>query len=295
MWRTRPVASALGPTMMPGVSTSETIGMPNASQSCRKRAALSAASLVIAPAMCIVLLAMTPTGRPSMRANAVTSSGAKRSRRNGDRALVGERLDDRLDLVGAPLALGDELAQPRLVRPRPGGRRALEVAEQPLGDRDRLGLVGDDDVDHAVGRLHVDRPDVVGVDVAEAAARDHRRAAHAERRVLGRDDQVRAAGDHGVAGEAAALDDRDPRDEARQPRPQRERARVERRDDRVVGVARAGRRRPRRRTPSAAACARSARTAGPSCGGRARPGCRPAPCSRRRAPRRRPARRTARR
>ena len=47
-----------------------------------KRAALSAPSLVIAPAMCIVLLAMTPTGRPSMRASAVTISGAKRSRRN---------------------------------------------------------------------------------------------------------------------------------------------------------------------------------------------------------------------
>jgi hypothetical protein len=30
----------------------------------------------------MVLLAITPTGRPSMRASAVTSSGAKRSRRN---------------------------------------------------------------------------------------------------------------------------------------------------------------------------------------------------------------------
>ena len=41
---------------------------------------MSAALLVIAPAMCFVLLAITPTGRPSMRANAVTSSGAKRLR-----------------------------------------------------------------------------------------------------------------------------------------------------------------------------------------------------------------------
>ena len=62
VWRTRPVASASGPTIIPGVSTSETIGSPNASQSCRKRAALSAASLVIAPAMCSVLLAITPSG-----------------------------------------------------------------------------------------------------------------------------------------------------------------------------------------------------------------------------------------
>ncbi len=67
---------------MPGVSTSDRTGISKASQSCRKRAALSAASLVIAPAMCIVLLAITPTGRPSMRARAVASSGAKRGRRN---------------------------------------------------------------------------------------------------------------------------------------------------------------------------------------------------------------------
>ena len=36
-----PVASASGPTIIPGVSTSETIGSPKASQSCMKRAALS--------------------------------------------------------------------------------------------------------------------------------------------------------------------------------------------------------------------------------------------------------------
>jgi hypothetical protein len=40
--RTRPVASAFGPTIIPGVSTSETIGRPNASHSCMKRDALSA-------------------------------------------------------------------------------------------------------------------------------------------------------------------------------------------------------------------------------------------------------------
>ena len=51
VWRTRPVSSAGGPTIIPGVSTSDRSGSPNASQSCMKRAALSAASLVIAPAM----------------------------------------------------------------------------------------------------------------------------------------------------------------------------------------------------------------------------------------------------
>ena len=67
---------------MPGVSTSETSGSPKASHSCMKRAALSAPSLVIAPARCLVSLAITPTGRPSIRASAVTIPGAKRSRRN---------------------------------------------------------------------------------------------------------------------------------------------------------------------------------------------------------------------
>jgi hypothetical protein len=72
----------LGPTIIPGVSTSETIGSSKASHSCMNRAALSAASLVIAPALYRVSLAMTPIGRPSMRTSAVAISGAKRSRRN---------------------------------------------------------------------------------------------------------------------------------------------------------------------------------------------------------------------
>ncbi len=80
---------------MPGVSTSETSGRPNASHSCMKREALSAASLVIAPAICIVLLAMTPTARPSMRPSAVTISGAKRSRRK-----VTEPSSHRVSMMG---------------------------------------------------------------------------------------------------------------------------------------------------------------------------------------------------
>ena len=63
------------------MSISETIGSPKASQSCMKRAALSAPSLVIAPASRIGLFATTPTGRPSIRARAVTISGANASRR----------------------------------------------------------------------------------------------------------------------------------------------------------------------------------------------------------------------
>ena len=67
--------------MKPGVSSSETTGSPKASQSARKRAALSEAAAVIAPAKWRESLAMKPSGRPSIRASAVTISGAKRSRR----------------------------------------------------------------------------------------------------------------------------------------------------------------------------------------------------------------------
>ena len=75
---------------------SETTGRPKVSHSCRKRAALSAAAAVIAPAMTIVLLAMTPTGRPSIRASAVTISGANLCRRK-----VTESVSARVSMIGA--------------------------------------------------------------------------------------------------------------------------------------------------------------------------------------------------
>ena len=79
-WRTSAVSSASGPTMKPGVSHSERTGSPNASHSCRKRAALSALAASIAPARCSGLLAMTPIARPSIRASAVTMPGANDGR-----------------------------------------------------------------------------------------------------------------------------------------------------------------------------------------------------------------------
>ena len=79
-----------------------------------------------------------------------------------------------------------------------------------------------------------------------------------------------------------------------EPGPERERARVAARRPPGSRCRRAGRRHPRRRTRPAAASARSARTGGPSCGARACPACRPAPCSRRRAPRTGARRRSAR-
>ena len=71
-----------------------------------------------------------------------------------------------------------------------------------------------------------ERADRVGLERAQAAALDHRRAAHPERGALGGDDQVRAAGEHRVAGEAAPGDDRDPRHDARRACAQSAKARV---------------------------------------------------------------------
>ena len=212
--------------------------MPKQSHSCRNRAALSAAAAVIAPAMYRVSLAMTPDRPafdPGERGHHLAGETRPQERH---RPLVGQRLDDRADVVGAPVTLGNHCAQGGLVAGVAAGRRSLEVAEQPLGDGDRFRLVGDDDVDDAVGLLHRDRADLVGVDVAEPAAGDHRGPAHADRRVPGGHDQVGGPRDHGVAREAATLDDRDARHQTRQLRPQLERARLERRHRRVVGVAR---------------------------------------------------------
>ncbi len=80
MWRTAPVVSESGPTMNPGVSQRNRTGTSNASHSWRKRAALSAPGVSIAPPRCDGLFATTPSGRPSMRASAVIMPGANARR-----------------------------------------------------------------------------------------------------------------------------------------------------------------------------------------------------------------------
>ena len=117
-------------------------------------------------------LAGTPSGGPDSPREALAQEG--------HRSLVGEGLDDRVDRVGTALALGDEPAEWALIGLRASRRTALEVGEQPLGDRGGLGLVGDRDVDHPVSRLHVERTDPVRFDPAEPASFDHGGAAHAQ-------------------------------------------------------------------------------------------------------------------
>ena len=72
-----PPFSCSTPGMKPGVSTTKTSGRLYESQNRMKPAALSDASLSIAPDMYIGWLAITPTGRPSTRANAVMIAGPR--------------------------------------------------------------------------------------------------------------------------------------------------------------------------------------------------------------------------
>ncbi len=86
--------------------------------------------------------------------------------------------------------------------------------------------------------LHVDRPDLARLAGAQPAALDHRGPAHADARILCRDDHVAAAEQRGVAREAVARGDADQRHEAAQSGEQLKRAAVKARDDRHVHVAR---------------------------------------------------------
>src|SRR5439155_892269 len=84
---------------------------------------------------------------------------------------------------------------------------ALEIGQVFLRNARRLLLVLDEDVDDAIGRLERDRTDLGRMIDAEAAAFDHGGAAHADRGVLGGDDDIAASEHRGIAGEAIAGDD----------------------------------------------------------------------------------------
>src|ERR1019366_8443908 len=91
----------------------------------------------------------------------------------GHRAVVDEAVDELADVVAAQAVLGHGVAQ--LARIGAGGvfDAALEAGEVLLRRGDSGTLVADEDVDDAVLRLHLARPDLLGREVAEAAAFDH--------------------------------------------------------------------------------------------------------------------------
>ena len=161
-----------------------------------KRAALSAASASIAPPRCAGSLAITPTGRPSIRASAVTIADAEAAPQLEHRAGVGERVDHargRRRRAGGSRGRASRSsrwsAHVPVARARPGSRRgsacATATASASSADERRRPRRSRD--------LHVDRADLLGREHAEAAALDHRRAAHADGRVLGGDDRRRSS------------------------------------------------------------------------------------------------------
>ncbi len=116
--------------MKPGVSISETIGSACASQSCMKRAALSAASASMAPPRCAGSLARTPTGRPSTRASAVTMPAPKPRSQLERRVAIDKRRDHRAHVVDAQPVRRQQLAQRVSDRPQPARRgTAAEESE----------------------------------------------------------------------------------------------------------------------------------------------------------------------
>jgi hypothetical protein len=153
------------------------------------------------------------------------------------RAGVGHAAHRGAHVVHAQPVLGHHVAQGARVGALPVGDRPLEVRQVLLRGGDRRGLVLHQDVDHAVARLHAARPDLLGREAAEAAALDHRGAAHADVAALRGDDHVGTAQQRRVAREAAAMHDADHRHLARERGELAEGVVVEARHDRHVGIA----------------------------------------------------------
>ena len=135
-------------------------------------------------------------GCPSTRASAVTSSGAHAARSQVTLSWSASASTTGRTSKASRSFSGSIVAQRRLVV---AGRRTIgrsaQVAEHPPHDGDGLRLVLDDHVEHAVGRLLLDRPDLLGGELAQPASGDHRRAGHAQVGVGRRDPEVGAPGD----------------------------------------------------------------------------------------------------
>ncbi len=224
--------------MKPGVSTRDRTGSRQRSQRSRKSAALVEAAAVRAPASTVDWLATIPTARPSIRASPVTSSGAQASRNQitvsssasasttgrtskASRSFSGSRVRSAAgSAAGSPEPRSRSFSRPsrRRTTSTAAASSSTTTSRTPLAAWSEAGPM-------SCGEL------------PEPAAGDHRRTGHPEVGVRGGDPQVGTAGDHGVAREAAAGHDGDPRHDALQLAPQREGADVERGDQREVDVA----------------------------------------------------------
>jgi len=91
----------------------------------------------------------------------------------------------------------------------PIGQVALEVSKVLPRGFHRLCIRVRDNIDYAVGRLHIDRAHLFRPETAESAALDHGGTGHPEGGCAGGDDHVRAAGEGSIARKAASGNDAD--------------------------------------------------------------------------------------
>ena len=96
------------------------------------------------------------------------------------RTLVGDRLDDLAHVVQPQPVFRHDVPQPALVVRLPCRDRPLEVRQIFLRRIDRGEFVLHQDIDDAIGHLERHRADFLGRVDAQAAAFDHRGAAHAD-------------------------------------------------------------------------------------------------------------------
>ena len=112
-----------GPTMMPGVSQRKRSGMSKASQSCMKRAALSAAVAVDGAAEVHRVVGDDADGRPSTRIRAVIMPTPKSRRSSSTESVSASVVDHRAHVVDAQPVLGDRRGAAAAGRRTPSRRR----------------------------------------------------------------------------------------------------------------------------------------------------------------------------
>ncbi len=145
-----------------------------------------------------------------------------------------------MHVIGPPTIPRHHITQQHLVRTRPRSRPRprREVPHVLFCDLDRRRLVIDQHIDHAIGRLYRDRPNVRGSEHAQPPALDHRRPAHPHIRFRRRHNHVATPQQRRVAGKAPSRHDADQRHLPAQTGEQRKRIGVQPGHDRHVGVAR---------------------------------------------------------
>ena len=200
--------------------------MSNASQTCRKRAALSDPSRIDGAAQNFRVVGDESHG-PAFDANQRGNHGRaefwpKFEHRTGIR----QCLDELPNVVNPHAIFGNRLSQQPLIGAGPLSHCPLKIAQILLGDPNRIAFILGEDIDDAVGFLHLDRTDFLGFEYPKTAAFDHRRTTHADVRSACCNDHIAAAKYRRVARETAPRSNANQGRHRRHARPQLEAAHV---------------------------------------------------------------------